>query len=84
MPEKRKFSIAEVKGTIAASLTAAFGFVIALVWNNVVMGAVGVAGIKLTPEGGAVGVLVLAGTAIFITVVMVFLIIFMGRWGSKQ
>ena len=84
MADERKISMSEVRKTISTSLAAAFGFVIALLWNNVVNGGLKVAGVDttfatITPIGW-IGYLV---TALVITVVMIVLIIVIGRWGSK-
>jgi len=82
--DEKKLSASEVRRTIATSLAAAFGFVIALLWNSVVMGGLKVAGIDTTFDtinlGGWLGYLV---TAIVLTIVMVVLIIVIGRWSSK-
>ena len=88
----------EVRKTISTSLAAAFGFVIALLWNNVVTGGLKVAGVDttfatITPIGW-VGYLVTAVvltigwvgylvTAVVLTIVMIVFIIVIGRWGSK-
>ena len=76
--------MSEVRKTISTSLAAAFGFVIALLWNNVVNGGLKVAGVdttfaNITPIGW-IGYL---ATAVVLTVVMIVLIIVIGRWGSK-
>lgn len=77
-------SKAEVKRTIATSLAAAFGFVIALLWNSVVVGGLKVGGIDLTSETlDFLGWLVYVVTAIALTLFMVILIIVVGRWSSK-
>src|SRR5712691_9029787 len=47
MAEERKLSILEIRKAIATSLTAAFGFVIALMWNGVVQSGFATAGIPL-------------------------------------
>ena len=84
MAEEKKLSKAEVKRTIATSLAAAFGFVIALVWNQVVIGGLKVGGIDTTFETiDLVGWLVYVVTAIALTIFMVILIIVLGRWSSK-
>ncbi len=84
MADEKKLSAGEVKRTIATSLGAAFGFVIALLWNSVVTGGLKVAGIDTTFQdislGGWVGY---AATAVVLTVVMVVLIVVVGRWGGK-
>lgn len=84
MAEEKKLSKSEVKKTIATSLAAAFGFVIALLWNNVVQGGLKVGGIDTTfTDIDLGGWLVYLVTAVVLTVVMVFMIIMVGRWGSK-
>ncbi len=84
MAEEKKLSVAEVRKTISTSLAAAFGFVIALLWNNVVSGGLKVAGVDTTFQNisliGWVGYMV---TALVITVVMILFIVVIGRWGSK-
>jgi len=85
MAEERKLSIAEVRRTISTTLATSFGFVIALVWSNVVLGGLGNAGIKLQPtESNWGGWLVFLVTALVLTVVMIILIIVISRWGSKE
>lgn len=84
MAEEKKLRVSEVRKTIAVSLAAAFGFVIALLWNQVVTGGLKVAGIDTTFEDidlmGWIGYVI---TAIVITILMIILIIMFGRWGSK-
>ncbi|MFY9606641.1 MAG: DUF5654 family protein [Thermoplasmata archaeon] len=84
LAEEKKLSKAEVKRTIATSLAAAFGFVIALLWNQVVTGGLKVAGVDTTFQTidlvGWIGYLI---TALVITLFMIVLIIVIGRWGSK-
>jgi len=83
--EKKKISVSEVKKTIATSLAAAFGFVIALLWVNVVTGGLKVAKIDLASADLTLskwlGYLI---TAIVLTVVMVILIILVSRLGSSK
>lgn len=84
MADEKKLSKAEVKRTIATSLAAAFGFVIALVWNSVVMGGLKVGGIDTTfVDINLVGWLIYVVTAVVLTLFMVILIIVIGRWASK-
>ena len=87
MAEEKKLSASEVRRTMATALGAAFGFVIALVWNQVVLGGLATAGINLssTATAGAwtnwvIGVV----TALVLTVFMIILIIVIGRWGAKE
>lgn len=84
MADEKKLSVAEVRKTIAVSLAAAFGFVIALLWNEVVKGGLLVAGLDLSlAEATLMDWLVYVVVAVVITVLMIILIIVIGRWGSK-
>ncbi len=84
MADEKKLSASEVRKTIATSLAAAFGFVIALLWNNVVTAGLKVAGVDVNITDFTLGNwLVLMVTGVIITVVMIVLIIVIGRWGSK-
>ncbi len=84
MADEKKLSASEVRKTIATSLAAAFGFVIALLWNQVVTGGLKVAGVDTTFQTinlmGWIGYLI---TALVITLFMIVLIIVIGRWGNK-
>lgn len=84
MADDKKLSAGEVRKTIATSLAAAFGFVIALLWNQVVTGGLKVAGIDTTFDTIDLGGwLVYMVTAVALTVFMVIMIIVVGRWGNK-
>lgn len=83
MADQKELSVGEVRRTISTSLAAAFGFVIALIWNNVVSSGLATAGVSLTSSGGWGGWAILVVTALVITIVMIILIIVIGRWGSK-
>lgn len=83
MVEERKLSVAEVRKTIVTALTAAFGFVIALLWNQIVQGGLALAGVVTTAPRDALSYLQFIGTAVVVTVVMVSLIVLVSRWGSK-
>ncbi len=83
MAEERKLSVAEVRKTIATSLGTAFGFVIALVWSNVVLGGVALSGAPMTAPKDVVGLVVGIVVALALTIVMIVLIILIGRWGSR-
>ena len=86
MAEDRKLSVAEVRKTIAASLAAAFGFVIALLWNTVVQSGFATAGIPLgttATAGNWGGWAYFVVSAMVITVVMVIFIVLVGRLAGK-
>ena len=81
--EEKRLSRGEVRKTIAMSLASAFGFVIALVWNQVVQGGLVLAGVSTTAPANPLAYVVFIVTAVVLTVFMVGLIIIFGRWGSK-
>lgn len=84
MADEKKLSVSEVRKTIAVSLAAAFGFVIALLWNEVVKAGISLSGVSLVAgEIDLMGWLGYVVVAIVITIVMIILIIVIGRWGSK-
>ena len=83
MAAEKKLSIGEVRRTIATSLTAAFGFVIALMWNTVVTSGLKVAGVNTAAPNTAVDWAYFVVTVVVITVVMVVFIILFSRWASK-
>ncbi|MEE8183495.1 MAG: DUF5654 family protein [Thermoplasmata archaeon] len=82
--EERKLTVREVRVTIAASLAAAFGFVIALVWKEVVMSGFALAGIDLGTTPDLTGWIYFMITALILTFVMIILIILISRWGGKE
>jgi uncharacterized protein YqhQ len=84
MADEKKLSAAEFRKTIATSLGAAFGFVIALVWSNLVLGGLDLAGASLTKPTDTTQFVVGLVTALVLTIVMIIFIIVIGRWGSKE
>ena len=79
----RKISRVELKDAIAVALAAAFGFVIALIWKEVVMTALEIAGVTLDATGDWGDWAIFMVVAVILTVVMVVLIILITRWGKK-
>jgi uncharacterized protein YacL len=83
MAEERKLSMSEVRKTVSTSLASAFGFVIALVWSNVVLGGLALSGAPMTAPKDSVGLVIGIVVALVLTIFMIVLIIVIGRWGSK-
>ncbi len=79
----KQLSMSEVRRTIATSLAAAFGFVIALVWSNVVLGGLALTGAPLTAPKDLMGLVIGIIVALVLTIVMIVLIIVISRWGGK-
>ena len=76
-------TIKEIKSTIAVSIAAAFGFIIALIWKDIIIGAMKLAG--LWQDGGfettnalVIGIVV----GLVITVVAVLGIVYISKWGG--
>ena len=78
-------TIKEIKSTIAVAIAGAFGFIIALIWKDIIIGAMKLAG--FWQEGGfadttalIIGVVV----AIIITIVAVLGILYISKWGGVE
>ena len=76
-------SIKEIKSTIAVAIAAAFGFIIALIWKDIIIGIMKLANLWVdggpTTWGGA-GIAIVV--AVVITVVSVLGIVFISKWGG--
>lgn len=79
-----ELSVSAIRRTIATALAAAFGFVIALLWRDVVLAALAIGGISLESGGGLTDLVVFTGTAIGVTVLMVILIVLVSRWSGNR
>ena len=85
MVDEKKLTMGEIRRTIATALGVAFGLVIGLLWNNVVLAGLKVLKIDINAATfTATNWAWLVVTAIVITVVMVIMIIIVSRWGNKQ
>jgi undecaprenyl pyrophosphate phosphatase UppP len=75
--------ISEVKLNIATAIAAAFGFVIALLWRDIIIGLLKLGG--LWREGGFgdwTGAIIGIVVAIVITLVCIFGIMYISKWGG--
>ena len=78
-------TIKEVKSTIAVAIAGAFGFIIALIWRDIIIGALKLA--DLWQDGGfsdytALGIGIVV--AIIITIVAVLGILYITKWGGVE
>jgi hypothetical protein len=76
-------TIKEIKSTIAVAIAAAFGFIIALIWKDIIIGAMKLAG--LWQEGGFPNTTSLIYGIIMglvITVASVLGIVYISKWGG--
>ena len=75
----------DVKINIATAIAAAFGFVIALLWRDIIVGL-----LKLTPFWSEEGFTDIAGAAvsivlvIIVTVLCVIGIMYISKWGGLE
>jgi hypothetical protein len=75
--------ISEVKLNIATAIAAAFGFVIALLWRDIIIGLLKLWG--LWQDGGfenLTGAIIAIVVAIVITIVCIFGIMYISKWGG--
>jgi hypothetical protein len=75
--------LGEVKLNIATAIAAAFGFVIALLWRDIIIGLLKLGG--LWQDGGfndVNGAVIAIVVAIVITIVCVFGIMYISKWGG--
>ncbi len=84
MAEDKKLSVTEVRKTIATSMASAFGFVIALLWNQVVQGGLSAAGVSTTAPANWAGWGIFVVTAVILTVVLIIFIILISRLAGKE
>jgi len=78
-------TVKEVKSTIAVAIAGAFGFIIALIWRDVIMGLLNVAGLNIDKMGAgtpAGDIAIIIVVAIVITLVCVFGILYITKWGG--
>ena len=74
--------LTEVKINIATAIAAAFGFVIALIWKEIIVGLFALAGLTINdisdPTGAAIAII----SGIIITIVCVIGIMYISKWGG--
>ena len=77
--------ITEVKLNIATAIAAAFGFVIALLWRDIIIGYLKLGG--LWQDGGfenLTGGIIATVVAIVVTLVCILGILYISKWGGIQ
>ena len=74
--------LSEVKITIATAIAAAFGFIIALIWKEIIVGLFALAGLTINDiaDIGGAGIAIFSG--IIITIVCVLGILYISKWGG--
>ena len=81
---KKMVSLGELKSTIATAIAAAFGFVIALTWNQIIQGLIHLAGLNITSIPDVKGAIAAIVTGVVITLVCVFGILYVVKWGGVK
>jgi Family of unknown function (DUF5654) len=76
-------ALKDIKSAIAVAIAAAFGFIIALIWKDIIIGIMKLAG--LWADGGpttwnGAGVAIVVG--LVITIVSVIGIVLISKWGG--
>ena len=64
-------TIKEIKNTIAVAIAAAFGFIIALIWKDVIIGLVNMTGLSVNAPTDTTSAIVAVVTALIITIICV-------------
>lgn len=78
-------TIQEVRTTIAVAIGGAFGFIIALIWRDIIVGLMKLAG--WWQEGGftdASGAVIAIIVGVFITIIAVIGIVYISKWGKVE
>jgi len=81
-------TVKEVKSTIAVAIAGAFGFIIALIWRDIIIGLMNMAGLSVSDFQNAsdptVAAVVAVIAAIIITLICVFGILYITKWGGVK
>jgi biotin transporter BioY len=77
-------TIKEVKSTIAVSIAAAFGFIIALIWRDIIIGLLNMANLNVQKFDNATNAAIAIVVAIVITIICVLGILYITKWGGVE
>jgi Family of unknown function (DUF5654) len=75
-------TIKEIKSTIAVAIAAAFGFIIALIWKDIIVGLMNMTPFKVTAPTDATSAIVAVVSGVVITVICVLGIVYISKWGG--
>ena len=76
--------LSEVKITTATAIAAAFGFIIALIWKEIIVGLFALAGLTINDIADGMGAIIAIISGIIITLVCVFGILYISKWGGAE
>ena len=75
--------LSEVKITISTAIAAAFGFIIALIWKEIIVGLFALAGLTINDIADGMGAIIAIISGLIITIVCVFGILYISKWGKS-
>jgi len=74
----------EIKINIATAIAAAFGFIIALIWKEIIVGIFAYFGLKISDLTTTAGIAIAVVTGIIITILCVLGIVYIAKWGGVE
>ncbi len=74
--------LSEVKINISTAIAAAFGFIIALIWKEIIVGLFALAGLTINDITDVTGAVIAIISGDIITLVCVFGILYISKWGG--
>lgn len=74
----------DIKINISTAIAAAFGFIIALIWKEIIVGIFAYYNLKINDIASIEGIAVAIVTGIIITVVCVLGILYISKWGGIE
>ena len=74
----------DVKINIATAIAAAFGFVIALIWKEIIVGIFAYYDLKINDIASLEGIAIAVVTGIIITLICVLGIMYISKWGGIE
>jgi Family of unknown function (DUF5654) len=75
-------TIKEIKSTIAVAIAAAFGFIVALIWKDIIVGLMNMTPFKVTAPTDMTSAIVAIVSGIIITIICVLGIVYISKWGG--
>jgi hypothetical protein len=86
--KERMVTVKEVKSTIAVAIGGAFGFVIALIWRDIIIGLLNMSGLSISDfssaEDPTIAAIIAIIVAIIITLICVIGILYITKWGGVK
>lgn len=80
--------IKDVKSTIAVAIAGAFGFIVALIWRDIIIGLLNMGGLSISDfsiaENAVTAAIIAIIVAIVITLICVIGILYITKWGGIE